>query len=72
MSFTDINHFSISLSFSYWNITDAYSVYDQPTVPTHIVANANNCSLFKADNEIACGKLQTTSCTPACRIGWAL
>jgi len=21
MSFTDINHFSISLSFSYWNIT---------------------------------------------------
>jgi len=22
MSFTDINHLSISLSFSYWNITD--------------------------------------------------
>ena len=25
MSFTDINHFSISLSFSYWNITVRYS-----------------------------------------------
>jgi len=25
MSFTDINHFSISLGFSYWNITGSVS-----------------------------------------------
>jgi len=24
MSFTDSNHFSMSLSFSYWNITESY------------------------------------------------
>jgi len=26
MSFTDSNHFSMSLSFSYWNITELHSV----------------------------------------------
>ena len=32
MSFTDIDHFSISLSFSYWNITDL-NVVGVPAAP---------------------------------------
>ena len=28
MSFTDINHFSISLSFSYWNVTSLHQIHN--------------------------------------------
>ena len=37
-----------------------FNVYDRPTVP-----------MYHPDCRTACGKLQTTSCMLACRLGWA-
>ena len=60
MSFTDINHFSISLSFSYWNIT----------------AGRMTLCLWPADSaevpaQTACSKLQMTSLHARRPAGWA-
>jgi len=37
MSFTDCNHFSMSLSLSYWNITAGYKIYNFALTPHYLM-----------------------------------
>jgi len=49
MSFTDVNHFSISMSFSYWNITvDIYSTRNKITGKIITILKDTSLELSKA------------------------